>query len=53
MVQSFISKDDEIAQIRERLAALEDDKARLQARLHEHCTADSKHDVAPHPVAKG
>jgi len=50
--QSFISKDDEITQIRERLAALEDDKARLPARLHELCAADSKNDVAPDPVAE-
>jgi len=45
------SNDDEITQIRERLAALEDDKARLQARLHELCAADSKNDIAPDPVA--
>lgn len=52
MAQRFTSKDDEIAQIRERLSALEDDKARLQARLHELCAADSKNDVAPDPVAE-
>ncbi len=53
MAQPFISKDDEIAQIWERLAALEDDKARLQARLYELCTADPENDVAPDPVAEG
>jgi len=52
MAQSFISKDDEIAQIRERLAALEYDKARFRARLHELCALDSKNDVAPDPVTE-
>ncbi len=52
MAQPFTSKDAEITQIRERLATLEDDKARLQARLHELCAADSKNDVAPDAVAE-
>ena len=53
MAQPFISKDVEIAQIRERLAALEDDKARLQARLHELCASESTKDVAPDSAAEG
>jgi len=53
MAELFISKDDEITQIRERLAALEDDRTRLHARLHELCAPDSKNDVAPDPVAEG
>jgi hypothetical protein len=53
VAQPFTSKDDEIAQIRERLAALEDDKARLQARLHELSAAESKSDLtAPDPVVE-
>lgn len=53
MAQPFISKDDEISQIRQRLVALEDDETRLQARLHELSAPDSKNDVAPNPVAEG
>lgn len=54
MAQPFVSKDEEIAQIRQRLAALESENAGLHARLRELCTSDSKKDVvALEDVAKG
>jgi hypothetical protein len=54
MAHPAVSKDEEIAKIRKRLAALESENASLQARLRELCTPDAEKDaVASDDVAKG
>ena len=50
MASSFIPKDDEIAQIRQRLAALESETARLNARLAEIAKQDPEGEGSPRDI---